>query len=117
MRTFAAVPSARAPYTNRFVLLSVALPIDAMAVISFIQFTFRFEHINDRVTAMLTLMLTVAATKFSTDSYVPTLSCEAAKQGPTQKWGPQAATPNRRACPDTVPTRESSCPLNWQTRH
>ena len=39
-----------------FVLKAVALPISAMSLLSFIQFSFRYEHINDRVTGMLTLV-------------------------------------------------------------
>ena len=57
-----------------FVLKMAALPMSLLSFLSFVQFTFLYEHINDRVTAVLTLVLTAAAVKLSTVSQLPSLS-------------------------------------------
>lgn len=57
-----------------FILRAVVVPLSTMAFLTFIQFTFRYEHMNDRVTAMLTLVLTSAASKLATQDYLPKLA-------------------------------------------
>jgi len=57
-----------------FVLKVVALPMCLMSLLTFVQYAFKYEHINDRVTGMLTLVLTAAASKLSSQSFLPSLS-------------------------------------------
>ena len=66
-----AVHVARKPW---FAIRTAALPIFLLAFLAFVQYTFRYEHMNDRVTAMLTLVLTAAAVKLATQALLPQLS-------------------------------------------